>query len=34
METKKFEFEGNEITFLTGENIEINATQMAKKFNT
>ena len=35
METiKKFKFEGNKITFLTGENIEINATQMAKRFNT
>lgn len=32
-ETKKFEFEGNEITFLTGENIMVNATQMAKNFN-
>ena len=32
-ELKKFEFEGNEITFLTGENTEVNATQMAKKFS-
>jgi hypothetical protein len=32
-ELQKFEFEGNEITFLPGENIMINATQMAKKFN-
>jgi hypothetical protein len=31
-EIKKFEFEGNEITFLTGENIIMNATEMAKKF--
>lgn len=32
-EIKKFEFEGNEITFLTGENVMINATEMAKRFN-
>jgi hypothetical protein len=32
METKKFEFEGNEITFLTGDNIMVNATEMARPF--
>jgi phage antirepressor YoqD-like protein len=32
-EIKKFEFEGNEITFLTGENTMVNATQMANYFD-
>lgn len=32
MEIKKFEFEGNEISFLTGDNTMINATEMAKQF--
>jgi hypothetical protein len=32
-EIKYFEFEGNEITFQTGENTLINATQMAKQFD-
>jgi len=32
-EIKKFEFEGNKITFLTGENIMVNATEMAKPFD-
>lgn len=32
-EIKKFEYEGNEITFLTGEATEINATEMAKRFS-
>jgi hypothetical protein len=32
-EIKKFEYEGNEITFLTGKNTLINATEMAKQFD-
>jgi len=32
-EIMKFEYEGCEISFLTGENTEINATQMAKRFS-
>ena len=31
-EIKKFEYEGNKITFLTGNNTMVNATEMAKKF--
>jgi hypothetical protein len=31
-EMKKFEYEGNEITFLTGDNTMVNATEMAKQF--
>jgi len=31
-EIKKFEYEGNEITFLTGDNTMVNATEMAKQF--
>ena len=32
-EIKKFEYEGNELTFLTGENTMVNATEMASFFD-